>query len=89
MEAYLITLVNLIVGLITIILIANALISFAPLDPWHPVRRFLNRLAEPILRPFRNILPPVGMFDLSPMVALIVIQILGRIITILIMSAFS
>jgi YggT family protein len=87
-EAYLITLIEIIVGLITVIIIINALISFAPLDPWHPVRRFLNQLAEPILRPFRNILPPVGMFDLSPMVALIVIQILGQLVIVLIRSAF-
>lgn len=88
MEAYLITLVNLIVGALTILLIANALISFAPLEPWHPVRRFLNQLAEPILRPFRNILPPAGMFDLSPMVALIAIQILGQLTVLLIQAAF-
>jgi YggT family protein len=87
-EAYLINLVNLIVGLITVILILNALISFAPLEPWHPVRRFLNQLAEPLLRPFRNILPPMGMLDLSPMVALIAIQILGQLLILLIRSAF-
>ncbi|MCC6187659.1 MAG: YggT family protein [Anaerolineales bacterium] len=88
MEAYLMTLVNMVVGALTILLIANALISFAPLEPWHPVRRFLNQLAEPILRPFRNILPPAGNLDLSPMVAIIAIQILGQLTMVLIQAAF-
>ncbi len=88
MGQYLITLVKIVVNVISVILILNALISFAPLEPWHPVRRFLNQLAEPIVRPFRNIIPPVGMFDLSVMVALIVVQLLGQVLIIMIQAAF-
>ncbi len=88
MGQYLITLVKIVVNVISVILILNALISFAPLEPWHPVRRFLNQLAEPIVRPFRNIIPPVGMFDFSVMVALIVVQLLGQVLIIMIQAAF-
>ena len=80
MQTYLVAVIQLVVTLVSLLLIANALISFAPLEPWHPVRRTLNQLAEPILRPFRNILPPTGAIDFSPMLALIVIQILGQIL---------
>ncbi len=80
--------VNLVVTLITWVLILDALISFAPIEPWHPIRRTLDQLAEPIVRPFRNIVPPVGMFDFSVMVALIVVQLLGRVIILLIAAAF-
>ncbi len=80
MQTYLVAVIQLIVTLVSLLLIANALISFAPLEPWHPVRRTINQLAEPILRPFRNILPPAGAIDFSPMLALIVIQILGQIL---------
>jgi len=87
-QSYLIGLVNLIVTLVTVLIILNSLISFLNLEPWHPARRFLNQLAEPILRPFRNVIPPVGMFDLSPLIALIVIQFLGQLIVLLIQAAF-
>lgn len=87
MEAYLIGLVELIVTLITVLLILNVLASFV-LDPWHPARRFLNQLAEPLLRPFRGLLPPVGMFDFTIMLALIVIQVLGQLVILLIRTAF-
>jgi YggT family protein len=87
-QVYLVLLVNLVVTLVTVLLILDALISFAPIDPWHPVRRFLDRMAEPIVRPFRNILPPMGMLDLSPMIALIVVQILGQILIAIIRGVF-
>jgi YggT family protein len=79
-QTYFVAVIQLVVTLVSLLLIANALISFAPLEPWHPVRRTLNQLAEPILRPFRNILPPTGAIDFSPMLALIVVQILGQIL---------
>ena len=88
MQNYLVSLINLVVALVSILLIANALISFAPLEPWHPVRRILNQLAEPILHPFRNILPQTGMIDFSPMVALFVIWILGQLLIVLVRAAF-
>lgn len=39
------------------------------------VFRFLVRATEPVLGPFRRIIPTVGMFDISPIVALLVIQL--------------
>jgi YggT family protein len=76
------------VNLVSIVLILHALMSFAPIDPSHPVRRFLDQIAEPIIRPFRGLIPPVGMFDFSIMVAIIVIQILGELVKVMIRSAF-
>ena len=88
MASYLVSLISLVVTLITIVLILNALISFTPLEPWHPVRRVLSQLAEPIVRPFRNLLPPTAGIDFTPMIALIVVQIVGQILIALVRSAF-
>jgi YggT family protein len=41
-----------------------------------PFLRFLIRVTEPVLGPFRRIIPPLGMFDISPMVVLLLIQLL-------------
>ena len=88
METSLLAVVTMLVNLVSIVLILHALMSFMPIEPWHPVRRFLDQIAEPILRPFRGLIPPVGMFDFSIMVAIIVIQILGELVKVMIRSAF-
>jgi YggT family protein len=44
------------------------------------IRGFLHDTVEPILRPIRAVLPPLGGFDLSPLVALFGISILQQII---------
>lgn len=88
MAEYLVELIKIVVNLITVILILNALMSFSPLAPWHPVRRFLDQVSEPIVRPFRNLIPPVGMFDFSVMVALLAVQFAGQLLVILIRSIF-
>jgi YggT family protein len=56
------------------IIILMALISL--INPYAPLAPALNQLAAPILAPIRRILPLVGSFDLSPLVAILVIQVL-------------
>lgn len=39
------------------------------------VLRFLIRVTEPVLGPFRRLIPPLGMFDISPIVVLLLISL--------------
>ncbi|MFS0672360.1 YggT family protein [Ornithinibacillus sp. 179-J 7C1 HS] len=39
--------------------------------------RVLTKLYEPYLEPFRKFIPPLGMIDFSPIVAIIVLQLAG------------
>ena len=59
--------------------IARSLLSFF-MDPRHVVFDFLATITEPILAPIRSIIPRMGMFDLSPLVAIILLQVLQRVI---------
>jgi YggT family protein len=65
--------------LYVLVLIARAVMSYFPYSsnsPLNPVRRFVTVVTEPVLAPFRRIIPPVGMFDLSFLVAFIVVEII-------------
>lgn len=44
---------------------------------WSPVSAVLHALNDPLLRPFRRIIPPLGGIDLSPLFAIILLQFLG------------
>lgn len=69
-----------------VILFARAILSwfpYHPTSPLNPVRRVVFAITEPVLAPFRRLIPPIGMIDLSFLVAIIVVQlvvqnVLGR-----------
>ncbi len=65
--------------LFSLIIIVNALLSFI-LPPYHPVRNFIEKIVEPFLAPIRNRLPSMGGFDFSPLILLIILQLLEYII---------
>lgn len=60
------------------VVIISALLSWVKPDPYNPIVRFLHGLTEPVYAKVRRYLPFVflGGFDLSPIVVLIVIQVL-------------
>jgi YggT family protein len=47
---------------------------------WNAIVEFLRQVVEPYLRIFRRVLPMLGPFDLSPMVATFVLIIVWRIV---------
>jgi len=57
----------------------RVLLSWFPIDPRNPLVTLLYDVTEPILEPLRRVIPRMGMFDLSPLVALLLIQLLGRV----------
>ncbi len=66
---------NVLIGLIFVWVIVSWILA-----PYHPVREALDRIVEPMLAPIRRVIPMVGMLDLSPMILMIVIELLSRIL---------
>ncbi len=65
---------------LTVAIIGRALLSWFPIDPRNPIAELLVTVTEPILSPIRSIMPRTGMFDLTPLVAIILLQVIGNII---------
>ena len=55
-------------------LIIYILMSWFPNARETAIGRFLTRICEPYLAPFRKIIPPIGMIDISPLVAIFVLN---------------
>jgi YggT family protein len=73
--AGLVTVLFAILNLIKWLVIIAAVISWVNPDPRNPIVQFLYRTTEPLLRPFRKILPPgrTGGIDFSPILLFLVI----------------
>lgn len=77
---------NGILGLAVFVLIVNAVISwllaFGVLNMRnsfvYQAARFLDGFSGPILAPFRAIIPPLGGIDITPVIAILVIQAIQR-----------
>ena len=75
-----IQIVNLVFQLFELLILARVLLSWINASPYNPVVQFLHNVTEPFLAPVRRILPPTGMFDLSPIVVLIAALVIQRVI---------
>lgn len=60
------------------LLIIEAVFSW--INPHAPLAPFVHALNDPLLRPIRRVIPPIGGIDLSVLVALILLQILQHIL---------
>jgi YggT family protein len=72
--------VNILVQVLVIAIIARALLSWFNLRPDNPLVRALYDVTEPILGPLRRIIPRVGMLDISPIVAILLLQALQQVL---------
>ncbi len=68
--------INFIANVLIFIIFIDALLSFF-VNPYNPLRRTLDRIVTPMLAPIRRVVPPLGGLDLSPLVLIILIEIVS------------
>ena len=56
----------------------RALLSWFPVDPRNPLVTLLYDVTEPILDPLRRVIPRLGTIDITPLVAILLIQVIGN-----------
>lgn len=73
-----VTFIQLLFNALFFAILGRVLMSWV--DPTGSMRisQILHELTEPVLGPIRNILPPIGMFDFSPIVAMLLLQLIER-----------
>jgi YggT family protein len=72
--------IDLVFTLLSLAILARVLLSWVRVSPYHPAVDFVYRITEPILAPLRRAIPPVGMVDISPVIAIILLQIIQQIL---------
>ncbi len=65
--------------ILLLVVLASVLLSYF-VQPFNPIRAFLDRIVNPMLQPIRRIVPPLGMIDFSPVILMILIQVLESVL---------
>ena len=75
----LVQVINLFAELLVLLVILSVILSYF-MDPYHPVRRGVDNIVEPLLAPIRRVIPPLGMIDISPLILILLIQLASRLV---------
>ncbi|HKX19223.1 MAG TPA: YggT family protein [bacterium] len=86
----LITLISDAAQVLALLVIVRALLTWIPsIDYGHPVLRAIVRVTDPILLPIRRVVPPLGGFDVTPIAALLLIQVARYLLINIVVAAFG
>jgi len=77
--AFIILLISLLARVITILVIVHVVLTYV-MSPYHPIRRMVDSIIEPLLEPIRRLMPNTGMIDFSPMVLIIAVELIYRVL---------
>lgn len=88
MEAGLILILDSLFNIMWLAVFARVIVSWMNIDPYSPVVQFLYTITEPLLAPIRQFMPQGMMFDLSPMIAIIVLLVARELLQVIILSVF-
>ena len=72
--------VDVLADIFSILIVLRSLVSWFPINPGNQIIALLYQATEPILAPLRRIIPPLGMFDITPIAAIILLQVIARIV---------
>ena len=78
MNDFVVTFIDMLVYVLSIAIFGRVVMSWISPGGNDPVSTILFQITEPILGPIRRVMPRLGMFDLSPMVALILLNFVIR-----------
>ena len=85
MIGLLVLFINSLAQLLVLLVIVSVILSYF-MDPYHPIRRGIDSVVQPLLDPIRRVVPNIGMLDLSPLVLIILIQIVANLLNRLLLT---
>jgi YggT family protein len=87
---FLIALVSDVAQVLALLIIVRVVLSWIPsVDYGHPVIRAIIRVTDPLLLPIRRLVPPLGGLDVTPIAALLLIQVARYLLINILVAVFS
>lgn len=69
-----------VIQLLALAIFFRAIMSWFVRDPYNPIVQALDYVTEPILQPLRQIVPRMGMIDITPLVAIILLSVIAGLV---------
>ena len=81
----LVQLIGLLTNIFVLLIFAWAILTWI-LPPYNPVREALDRIMEPMLAPIRRVVPMAGMIDFSPLILMVLVELISRVLINIVLS---
>ena len=78
--SFLINFLGLLFDVFTMAIFLRAILSWVSPGQTNKLTNILYQVTEPLLAPLRRVVPKVGMLDLTPLVAIILLQVIGSLL---------
>ncbi|MGQ9516973.1 MAG: YggT family protein [Anaerolineae bacterium] len=88
MATFLIRFISILFELLNLAIIARVFLSWFNVRPDHPMVSFLYQVTEPVLAPIRRVVPTIGMLDISPIIAIILLELLRNLLISVVANIF-
>ena len=75
----LISIVSRLADILIILVVIKVVLSYF-MSPYHPVRQRIDQLVDPLLKPIRKFVPLIGMMDFSPVILILLIQVIANLL---------
>ncbi len=80
MTSTIIEILSTLIFVLTIAILIRSLMSWFPVNPMNPIYQLIYGITDPIIKPLQRVVPRLGMIDITPMVAMIILLVLNRIL---------
>ena len=74
------SLANLVLTILTYAIIAEAVLSWIQPDPRNTLVRLLHKISDPILGPLDRLIPPLGGLNITPLIAIVLLQFIQNLL---------
>ena len=75
-----ISIIHIAFEILTYIIFIRVILSWFPHNPYQSLIKLIYQISNPILNPIRNFVSPIGGIDISPIIAIFIIQLIKNII---------
>ena len=70
--------IRILCDILSFAIFVRALLTWFPISPSNPLVSIIYQLTEPIMAPLRRIIPRIGMIDITPIVAILLLQFISQ-----------